>query len=427
VLLDTTLRRNPELIAAAIQLHQAGEIPPGSQVIDLDAVAENGAVTARVAEENGLRVFVMTKQNGHHPHMTRVLLNQGLHAVVAVEALQAFRINRDGFPLGHVGHLANIPRHQVAPIVAMEPEFITVYNTEAARRVSEAAGELGRQQNIYVRVSNPGDRGTFDATVGGWTLDECVEGVRSLLDLPNVTVAGLTQHCVVHYSDEQDPHKAGPSEAFFTMLRAKELLERELGLEDLRLNCAGNTNAITMPMLAGYGATDVEPGMSLTGCAWFHAWQDMPEKPAQVTLGEVLHRWQGELYSVGGTFNYVLDDKMLGDLVGLVGSSFEEATQQRAVFRTGGVIDYHGVFGPPGTAGEVGDSVVVAFHPQAHAERGYNVTVSGISEGNPNVTGIYDAAVHPVDRDLAPMSPDDTHKALDALGSQYPAAAGATR
>ena len=429
MLLDVTLRRNPELVAAAIQLQQEGAIPPGTQVIDLDTVAENGAALARAAQEHDLRVFIMTKQNGHHPHMTRVLLNQGLHSVVAVEPMAAFRINRYGFPLGHVGHLTNIPRHQVEPIVAMRPEFITVYNVEAARRVSEAAGALGVHQNLYVRVSNPGENGLFEAVVGGWTLDECVEGIRPLLDLPNVTVAGLTQHCAIDYMVEHDPHKARPSEAFFTMLRAKELLERELGLQDLRLNAAGNTNVITFPLLAGYGVTDVEPGMALAGCAPFHAWGDMPEKPAQVLVSEIVHRWEDELYAIGGVFDYIIETPSndLGDVVGLVGTSLEQATKQRATFRSSGVIDYHGVFGPPGVAGEIGDSLVVAWHPQAHAERGQTVTVSGISRGEPSVTGIFDAAVNPIDRDFNPIAQDDAMRTLDEVGALYPAVAEAAR
>jgi predicted amino acid racemase len=426
LLLDVALRRNPEMIAAAIQLHQEGAIPAGSQMIDLDAVAENGATLAKTADETGLRVFVMTKQNGHNPHMTRVLLNQGLPSVVAVEALQAPRIHRYGFPLGHVGHLANIPRHEVARIVAMRPEFITVYNTEAARRVSQAANALDLHQDLYVRVQDPKDKGTFDGTVGGWTFDECVAGVRPILDLPNVTVAGLTQHCVIDYTEERDPEKARPTEAFFTALRAKELLERKLGLEDLRINTAGNANSITMPMLASYGATDVEPGMALTGEAPFHAWRAMPEKPAQVIVSEVLHRWQDEVYAVGGTFNYVWDlpGHALGDVVGLVGATFDEAVEQRVTWRpfraSSAVVDYHGVFGPPGAPGAVGDTIAVVHHPQAQTERGNTVGVSGISRGEPKVTGIFDSAVNPIDRDFAPIPLPDALQTLDEVSELYP-------
>lgn len=427
MLLDVALRRNPQMIAAAIQLHQEGAIPAGCQMIDLDMVAENGASLARVADETGLRVFVMTKQNGHNPHMTRVLLNQGLPSVVAVEGLQAGRIHRYGFPLGHVGHLANIPRDEVARIVAMLPEYINVYNVEAARRVSEAATELGVEQNLYVRVQNPDDKGTQDGVVGGWTFDECVSGIRPILDLPNVRLAGLVQHCVIEYAGERDPHKARPTEAFFTAIRARELLEREFGLENLRLNTAGNANSITMPMLASYGATDVEPGMALTGEASFHAWGDMPEKPAQVLVSEVLHRWEDEIYAVGGIFSYVWDlpAHAVGDLVGLVGSSFDEAKEQRVTWRpfraSSPVIDYHGVFGPPGCPGKVGDTIAAVHHPQAQTERGNTVAVSGISRGEPKVTGIFDSAVNPIDRDHDPIDMVDAMRTLDEVSAAYPA------
>lgn len=427
MLLDVALRRNPEMIAAAIELHQQGALPAGCQMIDLDAVAENGASLAQVAGETGLRVFVMTKQNGHNPHMTQVLLNQGLPSVVAVEALQAGRIHRYGFPLGHVGHLANIPRHEVARIVAMRPEYITVYNVEAARRVSEAAVELGVEQNLYVRIQNPDDEGTFDGTVGGWTFEECVSGIRPILDLPNVRIAGLAQHCVIDYTRERNPHEARPTEAFFTALRARELLEGEFGIEDLRLNTAGNANSITMPMLAKYGVTDVEPGMALTGEAPFHAWGDMPEKPAQVLVSEVLHRWEDEIYAVGGVFNYVWDlpDHAVGDLVGLVGASFDEAREQRVTWRpfraTSPVVDYHGVFGPPGVPGKVGDTIALVHHPQGQTERGNTVAVSGISRGEPKVMGIFDSAVNPIDRDFNPIELSDAMHTLEEVSAAYPA------
>ena len=420
MLLDVTIKRNRGLLEAAIDLHQSGAIPAGCQVIDLDAVAANANMIVDEAAKYNLSIFGMTKQNGHHPHMNRVLLNQGFDSLVAVEGLQAHRMHRYGFPLGHVGHLANIPRHDVKTIVAMTPDFITVYNFEAARRVSEAAGHLSRVQDVYVRVSNPGEIGPYDATLGGWTLDECVEGVRPLMDLPNIRLAGLTQHAVVHYTMESDPRKAQPTEGFFTMLRAKEMLEKEFGLESLRLNCAGNTNVVTIPMLAGYGATDIEPGMALTANAPWHAHADMPEIPGQVLISEVLNRWQGELVGVGGVFNYVWDPTPKDHLVGLVGKTLDEALEQRAEFRTGGVIDYHGIFGPPGVAGNIGDSIAVAYHPQAHAERGHNVTVAGIASGNPQVTGIYDASVNPVRRDHSPIPLAEAMETLESIDTMYP-------
>ncbi|MEA2331448.1 MAG: hypothetical protein QOH58_1586 [Thermoleophilaceae bacterium] len=416
-ILDKTLERNPELIEAAIGLHQNGLIPPSTQVIDLDAVALNSAVLTAAGEKHGLRVYAMTKQNGCNPHMTRVALDQGLHGVVAVESMQAFRIVRYGFPLGNVGHLSNVPKHQVRALVRTRPEFVTVYNHEAARRVSEAAKAEGIDQRLYVRVTNPDDGGPYPGMIGGWREDDCVDGIRALLDLPNVTVAGLTQHCAITYETERDPETARPSEAFFTTLRAKELLERELGLEDLHVNCAGNTNSVTFGMLAGYGATEVEPGMALTGSAPFHAWHDMPEKPAQAIVTEILHHWEGEAYSLGGVFAFVWSADPEVPLQCLVGRSFEQAKANRRQFEPRGVIDYHGIF--TGGGMEVGDTVAVVQHPQHHVERGFTAAVSGISEGKPQVEGIFDTACTALDASFNPLPLEEVMESLERTGRRY--------
>jgi predicted amino acid racemase len=415
------------MIEAAIDLHQAGSIPAATHLIDLDAVADNTRAMAEAARKHNLRVYIMTKQNGHNPHMSVVALEQGLHSVVAVEAIAAHVTKRYGLPLGHVGHLSNIPKRQVKQIIAMEPEVVTVYSYEAARNVSEAAQELGRVQDLYVRVANPDDEGLLRGMVGGWTEETCVAAVGKLLDLPNIRVRGLTQHCCINYATQRDPTTAKPTQAFFTMIRAKEKLEKELGLEELRVNCAGNTNTITFGVLAGYGATDVEPGLALTGSALFHALLDMPERPAQLFVTEVMHQWNGETNTLGGGFAYL---ETFGEggykdpYRALVGSTFEQAKDSSLdlVFR--GVVDYHGVH--VGEADpKVGDTAVYALHPQYLVERGYVAAVSGISRGEPKVEGLFDACCNPLDEEFQPAPVSEVLESLERVRRQYAAASAA--
>jgi predicted amino acid racemase len=421
MLLGQALKRNPEMVEAAIDLHQRGAIPAATHLVDLDALAENTRAMAESAREHQLRTYIMTKQNGHNPHMAAVALAQGLDSICAVESIAAHIINRYGQPVGHVGHLSNIPKHQVRQIVGMEPEVITVYSYESAKMVSDAAGELGRTQNIYVRVSNPDDEGLLRGMVGGWTLDDCVQHVRRLVELPNVRVSGLTQHCCINYMTQRDPHNAVPTEAFFTMIKAKDKLERELGLEDLRVNCAGNTNAVTFGVLAGYGATDMEPGLALTGSAFFHALlEDMPERPAQLFVTEVTHHWQGEVNTLGGGFAYLetFGGGYENPYRGAVGSSFEEAKDNFVdlVFR--GVVDYHGVCTGDVDAA-IGDTAVFALHPQFLVERGYTAAVSGISRGEPRVEGIFDCSGHALDEEFKPRPVSEVVDSLDRVAKAY--------
>ena len=71
--LELIRRRNPRLIEAAIALHQSGELPANTYVIDLDAVEDNARAISVKANSLGLTVMAMTKQMGRN----RVLLPRG--------------------------------------------------------------------------------------------------------------------------------------------------------------------------------------------------------------------------------------------------------------------------------------------------------------------------------------------------------------
>jgi predicted amino acid racemase len=415
--IDRMLERNPNLVRAAIELHQTGVIPAATYLLDLDAVADNARAVAKVAKANNLRVYIMTKQDGHNPYLATVALSQGLDAVVAVETIEANIIHRFGLPLGHVGHLSNIPKHQVPRIVAMQPDAITVYSYEAAQAISQAAVALGRTQKLYVRVNKPGDE-TFVGMVGGWEEDSCVQGIAPLLDLPNVEVAGLTMHPCISYKDH-DVETAKPTDSFFTMLRAKEKLERELGLSELRVNCAGNCNSATMPMLARYGATDVEPGSGMTGSSLYHLYGDLAERPAQVYVSEVMHHWNGDTCTLGGGLTWLFQpDEWVPRC--MVGSRFEEAVGRVLPLRPRGVVDYHGVCATEGAAPPIGDTAVYPLLlPQIFMNRCYVAAVSGVSRGKPKLEGLFDCAGNELDERFEPVPTAESRRRLAAVRSAY--------
>jgi predicted amino acid racemase len=413
------LERNPNLVRAAIELHQSGVVPAATYMIDLDAIADNARAFASVAKELNLRTYIMTKQDGHNPYLAKVALGQGIDKVVAVETIEANIINRFGLPLGHVGHLSNIPRSQVARVVAMRPDAITVFSLEAAQAVSRAATELGVTQKLYVRVNKHGDE-VFPGMVGGWEEESCVKGIAPVLDLPNVEVAGLTMHPCISYTN-QDAKSATPTNSFFTMLRAKETLERELGLSNLRVNCAGNCNSGTIRMLAGYGATDVEPGSGMTGSSLYHLYGDLPERPAQVYVSEVMHHWQGETNTLGGGLTWLFQPDVWQPRC-MVGSTFEEASGRILPMRLRGVVDYHGVCGTDGPAPRIGDSAIYPLLlPQVFMNRCYVAAVSGIASGNPKLEGLFDTGCNELDGDLQPIPAAETRKRLAAVGATYAA------
>src|SRR5689334_22604925 len=144
--LQPLIERNPRLLEAAIVLHQSGRIPPNTLVIDLDTVVENARLLAAEAKRLGLNTYLMSKQYGRNPYVSALALANGLHQMVAVDVQCSLLLRRYGIPVGHMGHLNQIPRHLVADMVAMRPEVITVYNAEHARWIDAAAANQGVRQ-----------------------------------------------------------------------------------------------------------------------------------------------------------------------------------------------------------------------------------------------------------------------------------------
>src|SRR3954462_14061691 len=100
--LERTRRRNPELIRAAVTLHQAGEIPPNTFVFDADAFARNGALLRTAAREAGLKMYFMTKQRRRNPELFRRVVRDGPKETVGVAMGDGRILHRHGFGLGHV-------------------------------------------------------------------------------------------------------------------------------------------------------------------------------------------------------------------------------------------------------------------------------------------------------------------------------------
>src|ERR1700733_745641 len=130
--LTSLLSTNPLFVRSAIELHQAGQIPANCYVVDLDVVAENAKHIVAEARKYDLSIFPMTKQFGRNPEVLKVLCAAGVDGFVAVDMACARAIRMSGFQLGHLGHLVQIPRHEVAEAVAMLPSYWTVFSREQA-------------------------------------------------------------------------------------------------------------------------------------------------------------------------------------------------------------------------------------------------------------------------------------------------------
>jgi predicted amino acid racemase len=405
VFLERTRRRNPELIRAAVRLHQAGEIPANTFLFDADAFEANGAALRNAADDAGLRLYFMTKQHGRNPELFRRVVREGARELVAVAMEDARVLHRHGLALGHVGNLVQTPRAELDKVVGTyRPEVVSVFSTAKAEQVDAAAARSGRIQPILLRVHGSDDV-LFPGMEGGFRLDELRREVDALRRLEHIRIAGVTSFPVLRYDAAGGSPSATPNLA--SLATAREILERA-GVAVEQVNAPGNTASCTMRFLADAGATHVEPGSALTASTTFHLYDDdLPEQPAMIYVTEVAATWAEKTYVYGGGF--FIDDPPVPlregfQRVALAGADEDEILEHELSWegigaRGGGsfaAIDYHGILDAGARPARIGDTVVFGFRAQLFMTRAYVGVVEGLSRGAGRLVGVWDWASHRV-------------------------------
>ncbi len=416
--LQRLIERNPRLLEAAITLHQGGQIPPNTWIIDLDTIVENARVLAAEAKRLGLTTYLMSKQYGRNPYISALALANGLNKIVAVDVTCSLMARRYGLPVGHMGHLNQIPRHMMPEMVAMRPDVITIYNIEHARWIDSAAADLGLTQDLLIRVHAPGDI-FFDGQEGGFSEDEVPAVVKEISRLGHVRIVGVTSFPCVRYNHRPD-EKPDVTPNLHTILRAAATL-RELGIEVKQINAPGNTSAMIMPLLAQYGATHVEPGHGLLGTTPNHAFNGtLPERPTYAYVTEISHHVGDRAYAYGGGLFH--DGYIAGSEVGaLVGSTWDEARDNGVEYLQDikQIIDYH-VELRPGNRCQVGDTALLGYRTQMQMTRSYIAPVSGLS-GNreARLHYLFDHASTALDEHYDPVDPAKVRQDIDKAIEMY--------
>jgi predicted amino acid racemase len=425
-LLKRVVERNPALIEAAFRLHRDGRVPPNSWLIDLDGIAANATALATEAEVRGLRTYVMTKQYSRNPFVTHVAIKRGLPKAVAVDIHGARTMHRFGIPVGHIGHLNQVPTREMAAALRMRPDVITVYSVEAARRISTVASQLGVEQDLLVRPIGDGDV-FFEGQEGGFPEAEVEDAVRRIMALPNVRVVGVTSFPCVRYNfgegGRSDP-EANPN--LETITRVADRLRLQLGVEISQVNAPGNTAVETMKLLADAGATHVEPGHGLLGTTPNHIFDgSQPEVPTYVYVSEVSHHYNGRAYAYGGGLWTLLAGFLAVPGApatpeqALVGSDLDRLWTTALTYEPQEqIIDYHASL-LDGSRCDVGDTVVMAFYTQMQMNRSYTVPVSGVASGDLEVHGIFDMATQMLDEDYNPIPSDQVVSAIRSALERY--------
>jgi predicted amino acid racemase len=398
--LEVLRRRNPAFLDAVVELHQAGAIPAGAYAVDLDAVIRNAQRLRAEADRLGLEVFAMTKQVGRGVPFMDAVQAGGIERSVAVDMQCAIASQRAGLPLGHLGHLVQVPRAEAVAAAAMAPENWTVFELDKAAEAGAAASEVGRTQALLARVVAPGDH-FYAGHEGGFDAEEVLRVADSIDALPGARFAGVTTFPAALF--DRAAGGVRPTPNLGTLERAAARLAAE-GREGVRVNAPGTTSTATLAMLADAGATQVEPGHGLTGTTPPHAFEDLPEEPAALYVSEVSHHAGGRAYCFGGGLyvDPVFEPYEIKALVA-EGEGADARTMVGAEVPPPEAIDYYGMLAQPeGRQLATGATVIFGFRIQAFVTRAPVVGLIGVGAGDVRVAGIWRHDGTPIERPAPP-------------------------
>lgn len=377
--LNVTKRRNPKLIQSGVLLHQSGQIPPNTYVIDLDRLKENVEALSKTAKEYGFNLYFMSKQLGRIPYIGKFVEEYGIEKAVAVDFDEAKTLADSGVKIGNIGHLVQPGKNQWSEVLTWNPEVVTVFSIERAIQVSKAAENLGKVQDIILRVYTKGDL-IYPGQEGGFLLEELAEQLGALTGLPGIRVVGVTTF--PNFQLSADRMNMEPTHNFSTLLKAKKILE-DNGVNVNQVNGPSATSCETIPFLVEQGVTHGEPGHALTGTTPLHAYRELLEKPAIIYVTEVSHEDEDYYYVIGG--GYYGRSNMTGCLVGNHESTILNQYVP-AVEPEREAIDYYGAIEKTKNFMiSTGDTAVFSFRTQLFVTRAHIALVKGIQSGKPEL------------------------------------------
>lgn len=417
--LKNVIKYNPELIESTLKLHRDGKLPPNTFVFDLDMIAQNATFLAEGAKKYKLKTYLMTKQFNRNPFIAKVAIKRGIDSTVAVDFVCARTLNRFGVPVGHIGHLSQIPFHEMANVLSIKPEVITLYSLEAAERLSEVAKSMNVTQDILIKAVDNGNDFYPGQESGIW-LEDLLDVAKKIQAFPNIKIVGATAFPCLTYNNYGGDIEPTPN--FYTLIDAVNMFRQELGIEIKQVNAPGNTSCAAYPILYKIGATHVEPGHGLTATTPEHIFNESAvEKPACVYLTEISHKFGGKAYAYGGGLYVCLGGGPAGYPVkALVGNSYPECIANKMSWEQLGRenVDYYAML-TPGEKCDVGDTVIFGFRSQIFYTRAYVAAVSGISDGKPVVQGLFDAACNMLDSNYNVIPVNEVSKKIEAVLEIY--------
>lgn len=377
--LQKTEKRNPQLIDYARYLHQEGYILPDTYVLDVDTIVENTKKIVKEAKKQDIQLFYMTKQFGRNPYVAQKIREAGIDQAVVVDFKEARIFMEHRLPIGHIGHIVQVPVHLLQQVIEYGVEIITSYSVEMLWKINNIARKRGIKQKIMLRIIQD-DAPIYPGQEAGFLYQELPALIVELKKMTHVIVAGVTTFpCFLYDEVQEDFVEVAHVGA---LQRAKKILE-QAGFTLQMVNLPSGTCEHTLRFIKKMGGTHGEPGHALTGTTPMHATKDLAEKPAMVYVSEVSHHFREQSFIYGGGyyprghFKSVLTIDQEG----------RRRHYQMNPFSAENIDYYLGVQG----LAPIGATVIAAFRTQIFMMRSDVALVEGLREENPKFIGIYDS------------------------------------
>ncbi|MGV6989847.1 alanine racemase [Testudinibacter sp. P80/BLE/0925] len=356
---------------------------PDSYIIDVGQVLRNGEKLLSCAKQYDISLYLMAKQFGRNPYLSRRLLELGFEGMVAVDYKEARQYYSHQLPVSHLGHLVQTPTAMLKQVLEHQPEVITVYSLKKAQQIAKIAAQLGRIQSLLIKVCSDGDV-FYPGQESGIYLSDLADFVEQVKQLASVKIVGVTHFPCLLFDERQ--RRLAATHNFHTLIKAKRILE-QCAIRVTQINAPSSTCINGLPLLAKMGATHAEPGHALTGTIPLNVQGDQPEVVAMLYLSEISHQFDGNSYCFGG--GYYRRGNAQSALVG------EDLSTTALLPFANDNIDYtlplQGHF-------SVGEPVIMCFRSQIFVTRSDVVLIDHHSSGEPYVIGVYDGLGNPISR-----------------------------
>ncbi len=386
--LNKCLANNRPLIEYAFKAHQKGLILPDTYLLDLDTIKANASAMLKEADDSGVLLYFMLKQIGRNPKVGKMLMDLGFKGAVVVDYKEALVMIENGIHIANVGHLVQIPKAALRKIIASKVDVVTVYSYDKILEVNEVAKELGIVQPLLIRITDD-DAELYSGQVAGFSSEELKDLIVKIEALSNVKIGGVTAFPALLYNEKEG--KITPTANVNGLKRAMAIL-KDAGYEDLLINIPSATCCSSIKEIKKLGGNTGEPGHGLTGTTPLHKVSDEKELVGYVYVSEISHNYKDKSYCYGG------GHYRRGHMENvLVGTSLDDARMLKVKAPDDDSIDYHFEISENT---KVSDTAVMCFRTQIFTTRSHVAIVEGLSEGKPEITGLYDSQGQRIKLDL---------------------------